>query len=326
MDPDIVLLDISMPGTDGIEVCRRLRANPETDHIPIILVTSQRRREVRLEGIAAGARDFLTKPVDAADFRVRIRNAAHMKSMYDESEARYQRIAELERHRDALVQMVVHDLKGPLTAIQGNLSLMEMILGDGTPDPELASSLESALDGADSMNRMIRSILDVSRMESRTVDLKMGEIDLRTLLEGAQDSLGPAGARVTLEGPIPSDPLTFQGDPEVLERTVVNLLRNALDYSPDDQPVAVSYSHVRDGVRFSVRDRGPGIPEEFRERIFEKFGQVGGGKRVRKGSVGLGLAFCKLAVEAHGGRIGVESREGAGSEFWIELGLEPPAP
>jgi signal transduction histidine kinase len=203
---------------------------------------------------------------------------------------------------------------------------MEMMLGDREADPELKETLAHAMDGTTSMNRMVRSILDVSRMESGTVDLKLGEIDIGALLEGARDSLGPAGARVTLETPETPGPLAVHGDPEILERTVVNLLRNALDYSPEDQPVAVSCSPVQDGIRISVRDRGPGIPEEFRERIFEKFGQVKGGRRIRKGSVGLGLAFCKLAVEAHGGRIGVESHEGAGSEFWFELPLELPSP
>jgi signal transduction histidine kinase len=323
IDPDLILLNIMMPGTNGIEVCRRLSSDPETAHIPVLFVTSQRRREVRLEGIAAGALDFILKPVDIADLRIRVRNAAQMKALYDESEERFLRISDLETHRDALVHMIIHDLRGPLTSIRGNLDLLKMTMGDEAGS-DLEESLKSCIKGADSMNGMIRSILDVSKLESKTLELDLEELELRSLVESARDSLGPVAFKVEIEG-LSSQPVRLRCDSELVSRVLVNLLSNALDHSPEEASVVVEVSGDADSARVAVRDRGPGIPAEFQEQIFEKFAQVSGNQKRRKASVGLGLAFCKLAVEAHGGRIGVESADGAGSEFWFQLPVNPEA-
>jgi signal transduction histidine kinase len=113
--------------------------------------------------------------------------------------------------------------------------------------------------------------------------------------------------------------LNTRCDAALIGRVVVNLLSNALDFSPRREPVVVLSERRNGCVRCSIIDRGPGIPEEYKDRIFEKFGQVEGRKKGRKLSTGLGLAFCKLAVEAHGGTIGVESEVGHGSTFWFEL-------
>ncbi len=321
--PDIILLDVALPGMDGIEVCRRLHDNSETSHIPVLLMTAHRSREKRLDGISAGARDFLLKPLDLADLRVRVRNAGEMKRLYDESEERFQTITKLEALRDSLVHMIVHDLKSPLTTVMGNLQLMEMCLSEAT-DSDLKAALDGCVHGAGKMNEMVTSILAVSKLESDTVSLELSETDLYGIAEEVRSSLGQRASRVKLSDPPTSGRVQVRLDVDLVQRVLLNLLTNALDHSPEEHPVVVHISQD-DGVgRVRVIDRGPGVPEEFRDQIFEKFGQVAGSGKPRRGSVGLGLAFCKLAVDAHGGRIGVEGSEGGGSTFWFELPVEGP--
>jgi K+-sensing histidine kinase KdpD len=316
--PDVILLDVALPGLDGIEICRRLHADPKTAQIPVLLMTAHRRREKRLDGIAAGARDFLLKPLDIPDLRVRLRNAVELKDQYDEIQDQLHTIQELEGLRDSLVHMIVHDLKSPLTAVMGNLQLVNLYLS-GSTDEKTEEALESCMAGAERMNEMVTSILEVSRLESGTLEPELDEVILSDVTDQAIDLLGPRSTRIRVAREQVSEGIRVRLDSGLMQRVVQNLLTNALDHSPKDTLVELQLSAQKGRVRMAVRDSGPGVSPEDRNRIFEKFSQGGSGRKKTKASVGLGLAFARLAVEAHGGEIGVDCPPEGGSVFWLEI-------
>ncbi len=320
--PDVVLLDVLMPGLDGIEVCKRLKSDPATATVPVILVTAQRGRDERLAGIGAGATDFLTKPVDVADLRLRVRNAVAAKRLYDQVEQEYQQVRELERHRDNLVNMLVRDLRSPLSAIVCDLQLLQKE-SERVLHPDLLGCVGGAIDSARFLTRMIGSILDVNRLESGAMPLEVAESDIGEIVREARASLGPAALRIRVQ--LPEDELPpVTCDRDLMRRVVTNLLENAIQHSPDDQPVEVGVQRSDGAFRVTVTDHGEGIPLDWQERIFEKFRQLESSECAGHGT-GLGLTFCRLAIEALGGRIGVTSHEGTGSTFWLELPESVPA-
>jgi len=316
--PDVLLVEVTLPGMDGIEICRRLHDDPTTAHIPVILMTAHRRREKRLDGISAGAQDFLLKPLDIPDLRIRVRNSADTKRLYDESQEQLATITELEQLRDSLVHMIVHDLKSPLTAVMGNLQLMDLFLSDEV-DQNTRNALEGGLAGARKMDEMVGSILAVSKLESGTLELNREASSMKDVAQEAIALMGPKADRIKLFGPNADWDVQAHLDSDLIQRVLQNLLSNALAHSPDGEDVVVRVSEEGHSCRVAVADQGPGVPEESRDLIFEKFGQAGTKGKGRKSSVGLGLAFCKLAVEAHGGKIGVEAPEESGSIFWFEI-------
>ena len=318
--PDLVLLDVSMPGMDGMEVCRRLRADPASESLPVILVTALADRAHRLDGIAAGANDYLTKPIDRPDLLLRVRNALRLRRLHNELAAQYRKLRELEQLRDSLVHMLVHDLRSPLTGITVYLQMSrERILELG--DSQLHDDFGEMSRSVAQLTDMVSDVLDVSRFEAGAMPLQPGPLDLRTVVAEGVSALGPARhAAVAVDGG--EEPVAAVADPEVIRRVVSNLVGNAVKFTPHGGQVRVEVATGSSGPEVRVSDTGPGIPPELHERIFEKFGQANGNGKPRVRSSGLGLAFCKLAVEAHGGRIGVVSAPGEGSTFWFSL---PPA-
>ena len=321
--PDAILLDVMMPGMDGFQVCRRLKGDQDTAHIPVILVTALSERADRIQGMEAGADDFLHKPVDRTEVLLRVRNAVVGKRLFDELREKYDHLRRLERLRDDLTRMLVHDMRSPLTAISTNLQLLEMSLGPNM-DEEVSEDLEHARLGVTSLMDMVNMILDVSRSEELDVPLQAEETDARETVEKGVDPLRALARSHEVEVRLPPEPLHIWCDPDLVRRTVTNLFGNAVKFTPDGGSVTVSAHAMDSGIQVTVADTGPGIPEEERATIFDKFtrgrsGQQAGGSR----STGLGLSFCKMAVEAHGGRIGVESEEGAGSTFWFRLPVNP---
>ncbi|HEY3128458.1 MAG TPA: response regulator [Acidobacteriota bacterium] len=319
VQPDLVLLDLMMPKLDGFEVCRRLKRNPETAPIPILLVTSLNERNVRLTGIEAGANDFLNKPIDAQDLVLRVRNAIYAKTLFDELQENYDRLQELEALRDNLTHMIVHDMRTPLMAINGYLQLLKMTAGQKLEGEE-KGYVDEALSGTSALVEMVSSLLDVSRLEAGAMPLNLIPSDLGTLATEAIATLGTLVRTRQVHVEVPPEPLLVRCDAEIIRRVIVNLIANAVKFTPPDGQVQVTVKKDDAKAKVAVADTGPGIPPEYREKIFEKFGQV---ETQQKGkySTGLGLTFCKLAAKAHGGKIGVNSEVGKGSTFWFTLPL-----
>lgn len=316
--PDVLLLDVSMPAMDGFEVCRRLRSAPETVALPILLVTALAAREHRIQGIEAGANDYITKPIDRTELVLRVRNAIHMHRLLRQVEEQLRRLRDLEALRDSLVHMLVHDLRTPLTGIRMYLELLREDVRLSRAGDGLRELVEEANTVSERMTGMVNDMLDVSRLEEGAMPVERKPADLVAL---AREAIKVAGGqhRINLQLDAPDGGVAVACDPELIRRVIANLVSNAVDFSPDKSTVKVRIRNGGPEARLQVEDQGPGVPSEFQERIFEKFGQADVKRQRVSHSTGLGLTFCKLAVEAHGGRIGVESEAGQGSTFWFTL-------
>ena len=318
---DLILLDILMPGLDGYQVLARLKASEALRHIPVIMISALDELASVVRCIEMGAEDYLPKPFNPVLLRARIGACLEKKRLrdrevllYDELQENYKKLKELERLRDDLTHMVVHDLRTPLTSIISGLQTAEY-LGDLNADQR--EFFVMAVRGGHTLLGMINDLLDISKMEDGSLKLEYEPLDAGGLIAEAVRQVEPIAVKKNLRlacAPA-EEPLTLTADAEKLRRTLVNLIGNATKFTPSGGSVTVSAAPDGDRIVFSVRDTGEGIPEEAFARIFEKFGQVEGRKANRKNSTGLGLTFCKMAVEAHGGHIWVESELGKGSDF-----------
>jgi len=315
---DAVLLDLMMPGIDGLEVCRRLKSDKNTEHVPVILVTSMVEREARLSGIQAGADEFITKPYDNEEIALRVANAVRMKRLYDQTRQQVVRLEELERLRDNMTNMIVHDMRNPLAVVLLNMQALERYMrADASEDQK--EMVRSAMQSAEYLSEMISSMLDICRVEAGLLVPNKERLALGRLVAGAIKYAGGSGhcAHVSFREPEPDIEVSADGD--LIRRVVMNLLQNARKFTPSSGSIEVTIEKVADGVRVAVKDDGPGIAKENHRRIFEKFGQVEPVRQAGRRSHGLGLTFCKMAVEAHGGTIGLESDIGKGSTFYFTL-------
>ncbi len=216
-----------------------------------------------------------------------------------------------------LSAMITHDLKSPLTSIMGFLG----ILSEEKLNPDQKEFVDISLAASKWLSILIAGILDVAKMEAGEVKLRRESVCVKETLEQALAMLAYQikEKNIRLETAVAADLPTISVDPEIFQRIVVNLVGNSVKFSPEGSRLTVSAAPEAGAVVISIQDEGPGISKENQERIFDKFVQVETGKRAEKISVGLGLAFCKLAVEAHGGRIWVESEPGHGSRFSFSL-------
>jgi PAS domain S-box-containing protein len=229
----------------------------------------------------------------------------------------FEKLKALEAQRDSLTGMIIHDLRSPLTVTIGYLELLNAGAED-RGDAEALGHIALAQQGAQTLNALIGSLLDVTRLEAGQMPLQCTACDLGELARAVLTPLAALadGRRLTLEVPAAA-PVRARCDAELTRRVIANLVQNALKFTPPPGQVRVAIAACGPAARLSVTDRGPGIAREHHRKIFEKFGQVGGSQTVH--SSGLGLTFCKLALEAQGGSIGLESEVGQGSRFWFLL-------
>jgi signal transduction histidine kinase len=334
--PDLILMDIMMPETDGLEVCRRLKADPATKDVPVIFISGLKQAADKVAGLRCGGVDYITKPFQCDEVLARVETHLELQRLRREQERQnreladknqaiqknYERLQQLEQQRDNLVHMVVHDMRSPLMGLDGGLELLREELADSLNDTQ-REDLRMAMEASKQLIQMTDSLLDVSRLESGAMPLERKNCDLRDIVTRAIEQLGLQVKEHSFRYDPPPQPMVAFCDYDVTVRIVSNLVGNSLKFTPPGDSVRVALASDDATVRVSVIDTGPGIPQDSQQSIFDKFGQVKTRQQGQKHSAGLGLTFCKLAVDAQGGRIGLESEVGLGSTFWFILPVPP---
>ncbi len=317
--PDLILLDVMMPGMDGYEVCRRLKDDPTTRDIPIIFITALNETKNKIKGFSVGGVDYVTKPFQPEEVHARVGMHLELCRKKRELQQSYDKLRETETQRDGLVHMMVHDMRSPLFAILGSLEMAEM----EPLSKEAADCIDTALSATGMLIEMISTLLDVSKMEAGKMTLESSAVDISDLTRETIRMLEPLRGQRRLTLTSPDEMKMLTGDPNLIRRVLQNLISNALKFTDKDKGIITVFIEItaEDNMCVSVVDNGNGIPLEYREKVFDKFCQVATHKQSKGYSTGLGLTFCKLAVEAHGGKIGLESEMGMGSTFWFELPL-----
>jgi signal transduction histidine kinase len=346
-DIDLVVLDVNLPGIDGFEVCRRIRARPETAVLPVVhLSASYVDDEDRASGYDAGADGYLTHPVEppvlvgTVNSFLRTRRAEAARRLAEASReqllaserAASERAAREEAERanamkDQFLAMLSHELRNPLNAIVGWAEVLRVRNSD--TDPNLARGLNIITNAANAQAQLIADLLDISRISAGKLSLEMQPVRVSQIVANAVESTeSSARARnIATHCRVPdADPVVL-GDPVRLQQVVWNLLHNAVKFTPPGGRIDVEVEHTEDQVEIVISDTGIGIPPEVLPHVFEQFRQGDAGTRKSHGGLGLGLAIVRLMVDAHGGEVSAESPGvGHGACFRVRLPLTPEAP
>jgi signal transduction histidine kinase len=311
--PALIVLDVSMPGLDGFETLRRLRAAPATRDIPVILVTGQRvDAESVGAGLELGAEEYLQKPVRPAELRARIRALCKLAAARRELEA-------LKRDQTA---MLVHDLKQPLAVI----ALRAEFIEDEDENGEMKQSAHAIRGACRQMEALIQSVLELSRVEAGQMTLTRAPVALDDVVAVTVGELRDLAVRRGVTLAVRTEPLGgSELDRAKIVQVVQNLVGNALKFTPTGGRIDVCVRRALGEAVVTVEDSGPGFGDADTRALFDRWHQTKSGRAV--GGSGLGLAIARAIVEAHGGRIGAGTRADGerGARFWFTLPLAPAA-
>jgi PAS domain S-box-containing protein len=324
--PDLVLSDVMMPGLDGFELLKALRADARTREVPIILLSARTGEESVVEGLQAGADDYLIKPFSATELVTRV--LAHLQMAHLRLEAlRQERTTS--RRKDEMLSTVSHELNTPLVAILGWTRLLRT---NPSNQSMLMKSLETIERNATLQAKLISDLLDISRITAGKLHLNLQPVELQSVI-----SMAIACGRATLNATVHQTqqtkdielsslleplPIIIQGDPDRLQQIVLNLLTNAIKFTPKGGRIEVRLNVKETHAQILVSDTGCGISAEFLPYVFDSFRQAESSKSQSTKGLGLGLAIARHLVELHGGTIIAESLGvGQGATFTVTLPL-----
>ena len=335
--PNLILLDVMMPGIDGFETCRRLKANSATQNIPVIFMTALTEVFDKVQGFRAGAVDYITKPFEIEEVLVRVQTHLELQALQNQLQVQKQdlqaEIRERKRAQEAVqlfLHAVSHDLRNPVT---GGLMVLRSLLEEAEAGNGAASISRSVLQrmiqSHDRQLALINSLLETHANDVGGISLQLQAINLQSLVEQVSADWQPMLHKdnATLHILMPARLPPVQADPNQLCRVYENLIANALKHNPPgltlkltadllSPPAATAQAHPT-LVRCSVIDDGVGISPEQAATMFDLYKR--GEQSRRTVGLGLGLYLCRQIITAHGGTIGISSQPGNGSTFWFTL-------
>lgn len=307
--PDLILLDVMMPGIDGFETCRRLRAQATTADTPVLFMTALNETPDKVRAFAAGGVDYLSKPIEHEEALARVRTHLALRRLRRE-------LAEQLAQKEQFMRMAGHDLRNPVCLI---LMAVELARRSAGRPEQVAQHLASIGESVAQIRRIIDTFLGIRMPLAGCA--QAGAVDLGLLATAVVRQHAPAAERkrIALEVESGTTSVVAHGDAPLLYQALANLVSNALKYTPAGGRVQVRAEKTAGVVRLLVRDSGPGVPAEERAALFTPGARLSPRPTAGEESYGHGLAIVKQLMTAHGGQVGAEFPASGGSEFWIEL-------
>ncbi len=316
--PDLVLMDVSMPEMDGYEACRRMKENPDLKEVPIVFLSAMGDLLDKVRAFEVGGVDYITKPFHMEEVRIRIENHLRLAELRGEMEEKCRQLESSQEMNAHLVHLLIHDMRTPLFNISASLDLIG--LSDAlTVDAPVQHHLTDARDSIGMLEQMIADILDVYKMENGGRLVALAPAPVAGIVSDAIRIMGGLMKHHRFSYTLPSPDLMALCDSALTSRVLINLFSNAVKHAPNGSVIRLQTVDEGDVIRLSVTDQGQGVPPELHDRLFEKFGRLTNDSNAKKSSIGLGLVFSRMVIEAQGGEIGIRSKAGEGCVFWFSL-------
>jgi two-component system sensor histidine kinase/response regulator len=314
--PDLVLLDLMMPGIDGMEVCRRIKVDPRTLHLPVIFLTAASEAEIAAKALTEGAVDFISKPFNTAELLARVRTHVDLKRTRDE-------LKRIITQKNELMSAVAHDLKNPISSMRFSAYMLRDE-GLKAPDPR-AELVDTILDSCDGLLKFIQDRLERSAAEAKLGELQIESIDLgEVITQVVRLNLASAHAkqqRIICTGKLDALP-EVRADFHALGQVLGNLVSNAVKFSPPGTTVTIDAEidpAAAERLRVTVRDEGPGLTVEDAKDLFKPYRRLSARPTGGESSTGLGLSIARDMTQGMNGTIDCRSEPGKGAAFWITL-------
>ena len=313
---DLVLADVRMPVINGYQLLQKIRSDATHSELPVILMSSLSEAQDIVQGLELGASDYITKPLNRREVLARIHTHMTLKRLMDE---RKQAISDLERihqTRERFFRMASHDLKNPMNQIRMAQFLLRGTVGDEPENSSLLDTIEAALA---TMEDIVHEFLESAALQNQSLDLEIGAVSVDEVLWEVlmRYNINAQRKRTLLK--IDSAPGTVRGDTRRIIQAVSNLVSNAIKYSPTGSIITLNSEERGATIRITVKDEGPGIPEDEHGKLFTEFGKLSTQPTEGEGRTGLGLWIVKQLVEMQQGKVGVDCPGDGGSVFWIDL-------
>ncbi|PJF35113.1 MAG: hypothetical protein CUN49_12225 [Candidatus Thermofonsia Clade 1 bacterium] len=365
--PNLILMDINLPDMTGREITTRLRADERFRTVPIVALTAQSQAGEREKAIAAGLTGYLTKPIDIdafpsqvahylsgakdtvsidalaqAQFEYNSELVLRLEQKVRELEQSNAELRRLDKVKEDFIQLTAHELRTPMTLIYGYSRLIQespVVKRLKNESPEVKAFIDGLVESIERMSGVINEILTISRIATGRIELAIGPVNMVRLMERIFQDMGQVARQrnQSFTCDVRQFPNLIQADADLLTLALSNVIGNAIKYTPDGGVISVTARTDANSLLIAVKDTGIGINKDEQQRIFDRFYTANNTQlhstsktAFRGGGLGLGLAICKGIIEAHGGKIWVES-EGRdevklpGSTFYIELPLHAPA-
>jgi len=326
--PDIILLDIMLPKLDGFQVCEKLKSADETKAIPVLMITALKDLKDKIKALEVGADDFISKPFENVELLARVKSLLRIKEYRDELAQKNLELQEknkslvwMDKFKEELINLIIHDMKNPLFVIQGNLQMMTMNL-DQSPFETIKKYTKRIERSSQQLLRMVVNLLDISRFEEGTAALKHDIANFNDLVDEIAQRVREYPENKTKEIFIQTDNTISEMvlDRSIMERVLENMINFATNNTSEGGRVEIATRRLdAQRIQFAIHDDGTQIPKKYHDKIFEKFSQAeikNAGYRVERA---LGLTFCKMAVDMHKGKMWMDLDNPIGNKFIIEL-------